>query len=748
MSQYLGDISAYALAVSQGYTGTEEEYAELMASYATVGQTAVTAAQTATTKASEAATSATTATNKATEATTAATTATTKAGEASTSASTATSAKDTAVSAASTATTKATEATTAAATATSAATTATTAKDDAVSAKTAAQTAQTGAETAAASVQSSAAQIATNTADISQLKSDLTEIVSTTTINLGRYSGWEQKECSLEQGETYRMSLSGIVFPRTVYLRFYVISTGTAYQQMEITQESDVSFEFVPDYDYSYIELGLTSSNANDIICTIKKSIIAETIESIMEEKGVIDITLSELPCAIMNGTKITDNTVSNEKQLRSVYKHPFSTSFGGEYLAKYYTMLNGRKVIKITLDGDSITGEGYRNPVIDNIMLTGGYAERGSDGSMTPLYELVNNGLGGATTVEWVGTGEEYTFAGETIPANGLLSTAMATNPDLLIIAFGTNDAALDENTTTIEERLTGLANRMEEGLKRIRGTEAVNGREAYGKTVNDLGVVICVPLGTNKGNRQIDKWQTFVQKIYANLAREYQCAFVDFSIPTFDVTSYDALDLWGDIGVSDASIHPSASFSKYYASVLQPIVFPFGFWNYYDYDTALIPKSGTSSNKPSKKPIYRGYTYYSTTLGKPIFCASTGTEAVGTFTIGTMASASDYSDGSISLRVGNARPLIRLYTYVYEYAEANRPNDISGFIAEYISMSLNALGYKSEVNGSSFTLANTQLGTTSYCSATDSGTGLTITASLEQGTENTWVDADGVTI
>lgn len=178
MSQYLGDISAYALAVSQGYTGTEEEYAELMASYATVGQTAVTAAQTATTKASEAATSATTATNKASEATTAATTATTKAGEASTSANTATSAKDTAVSASQTATTKATEATTAAATATSAATTATTAKDDAVSAKTAAQTAQTGAETAAASVEASAAQIATNAADISQLKSEFTALES------------------------------------------------------------------------------------------------------------------------------------------------------------------------------------------------------------------------------------------------------------------------------------------------------------------------------------------------------------------------------------------------------------------------------------------------------------------------------------------------------------------------------------------------------------------------------------------
>ena len=179
MSQYLGDISAYALAVSQGYTGTEEEYAELMASYATVGQTAVTAAQTATTKASEAATSATTATNKASEATTAATTATTKAGEASTSASTATSAKDTAVSASQTATTKATEATTAAATAVSAKDDAVSANTAAQSAKTAAQTAQTGAETAAASVQSSAAQIATNAEDISQLKSELSDITDT-----------------------------------------------------------------------------------------------------------------------------------------------------------------------------------------------------------------------------------------------------------------------------------------------------------------------------------------------------------------------------------------------------------------------------------------------------------------------------------------------------------------------------------------------------------------------------------------
>ena len=40
----LGAVSAYAYAVEQGYTGTEEEFAELMASYATVAQSAAASA--------------------------------------------------------------------------------------------------------------------------------------------------------------------------------------------------------------------------------------------------------------------------------------------------------------------------------------------------------------------------------------------------------------------------------------------------------------------------------------------------------------------------------------------------------------------------------------------------------------------------------------------------------------------------------------------------------------------------------
>ena len=175
MSKFIGDVSAYAYAVSKGYTGTEEEFAELMASYADVGQTAVDAKDAAVAAKTAAQTAAGTATNKASEATTAAQTTTTKAAEAQADADAAALDASQALSAASTATTKATEATTAAATAVSAKDDAVAANTAAQSAKTAAQTAQTGAETAAASVEASAEQIATNAEDISQLKSKLTQ---------------------------------------------------------------------------------------------------------------------------------------------------------------------------------------------------------------------------------------------------------------------------------------------------------------------------------------------------------------------------------------------------------------------------------------------------------------------------------------------------------------------------------------------------------------------------------------------
>lgn len=64
----LGMVTAYAYALSKGYTGTEEEFAELMASYATVAQEAAQSASNAALSASGAADSAAAAAGSATDA--------------------------------------------------------------------------------------------------------------------------------------------------------------------------------------------------------------------------------------------------------------------------------------------------------------------------------------------------------------------------------------------------------------------------------------------------------------------------------------------------------------------------------------------------------------------------------------------------------------------------------------------------------------------------------------------------------
>lgn len=190
----LGHATAYGYAKSKGYTGTEEEFAELMADYASVGEAAAESAAEAAESASDAADSASdadTAKTAAQTAQSAAEAAQSAAETAKTAAQTAKTQAETAKTDAQTAKTQAQSAqTAAAASASAAATSATNAGNSATAASgsataaagsaTAAQTAQTAAETAQAaaedaaeSVEGSAAQIAQNAEDISDLKQDL-----------------------------------------------------------------------------------------------------------------------------------------------------------------------------------------------------------------------------------------------------------------------------------------------------------------------------------------------------------------------------------------------------------------------------------------------------------------------------------------------------------------------------------------------------------------------------------------------
>ena len=193
MEKNLGHATAYGYAKSKGYSGTEDEFAQLMADYASVGQSAAQSAEQAAASATSASGSAATATqaaqtatSKASEAVTAADTATTKASEASTSADTASAAATSAGTSAQTATTAAATATTKASEAAVSANTAATAKTDAESARdAAAQSASEAAESArtltidATLTQSGQAADAKATGDaITELKNDLAPIQS------------------------------------------------------------------------------------------------------------------------------------------------------------------------------------------------------------------------------------------------------------------------------------------------------------------------------------------------------------------------------------------------------------------------------------------------------------------------------------------------------------------------------------------------------------------------------------------
>ena len=193
----LGVVTAYGYAVSKGYTGTEEEFAELMASYATVAESAAQSAQTATEKAQAAAQAvldAVAAKDAAVQAKNDAETAKTSAQQSATSAgNSASAASGSATNASQSAQAASDSASAAAQSATNAsgsATAANTAKEAAVSAKGAAETAQGKAETAqskaeeaqgkaeeaADDLSAEVEQIETNKNDIANLKSEISDI--------------------------------------------------------------------------------------------------------------------------------------------------------------------------------------------------------------------------------------------------------------------------------------------------------------------------------------------------------------------------------------------------------------------------------------------------------------------------------------------------------------------------------------------------------------------------------------------
>lgn len=280
MSKFIGIVSAYAYAVSQGYTGTEEEYAELMASYGTVAQEAAESAQTASSKAEEARQSASIASTRATEATTAAGASID-------------------------------------------------AKNDAVNAQTAAETAQGKAETAqgaaegaARSVSASAAQIAQNASDITELKSDLNNVVSVNVLD----------PTALTVGKFMRVNGTPGNSASYAYTDFIKVNEGDIVR-LYTRSNSDSVFRYVTAYDSN--KTAISASGAENVSSyTVPSGISYVIVTGYTRTDGSgIDadtarITLTGSDCGHVGYKKASVNTFAkdNYTNLQYIANTPLTT--------------------------------------------------------------------------------------------------------------------------------------------------------------------------------------------------------------------------------------------------------------------------------------------------------------------------------------------------------------------------------------------------------------------------------------
>lgn len=285
-----------------------------------------------------------------------------------------------------------------------------------------------------------------------------------------------------------------------------------------------------------------------------------------------------------------SDSSRKFEIERKDIFNYPQRICFGGEYLSHWYEKIySATENATIDLEGDSITagynsennsGDAFkdmRSFAIKRIMKAGNY----------PLDKLVisNNGKGSRTTNEWVGTQSNYYYESDkaTYP-NGIIDNDGIKNADLVICAYGMNDAALGVSesnksvTIPLYERLQTFENNYREALQRIRGSESVNNRPTYSRGVDECSIILCTPTcASNRSQRYLQNWHQYVRNIIFKLADEFQCAVCDFTLLTPKWSNPD-YTLWStyDSKGGKTAIHPNKANTMFFTSALADLVYP----------------------------------------------------------------------------------------------------------------------------------------------------------------------------
>ena len=167
------------------------------------------------------------------------------------------------------------------------------------------------------------------------------------------------------------------------------------------------------------------------------------------------------------------------------------------EYLNYYHNKIRNNQAVKIVFSGDSTT---YGTSIVD---------EKYKLNTLAKSF-LESNGVLNVTTIN---AGHESMNSGTWIST--YLDQDLAQNPDLYVIGWGFNWYG------TLDTRLDIYLNDLRAGLARIRAS----------KTPNQMSIILRTPnSGDDDVNHRNAEWFDQIHPYLIQIARDYQCCFVDF--------------------------------------------------------------------------------------------------------------------------------------------------------------------------------------------------------------------------
>ena len=307
-------------------------------------------------------------------------------------------------------------------------------------------------------------------------------------------------------------------------------------------------------------------------------------VSSIVTKSMIVNDFLATDPNTVLSGPmgkSLKDQLDTTNSNLN---KNAMNHIIGMEYLVFYHNKIRNKQPVKLIFSGDSTT---YGTSITDNNYKINNIAR---------IY-LENNGVNQVTSIN---AGHENMDTSTWI--SQYIAEDLGNNPDLYVLRWGTNDGANQPIATRLDVFLTNLRN----GLTTIRNQ----------KNADNLSIIIMMPNSTNDDNYHRNyAWYDEIYPHLVDIAREFQCCFIDTYHAMYDSTNVT----WQDevMGNDYTHIHPLETANAWIVSLMSEALVPTALRNYGITNKLSTYASKPSTDTPSTYPY--GISIYRTSTGFP---------------------------------------------------------------------------------------------------------------------------------